>query len=115
MNFKVQKPMYYASNVLIGVKTKYLKIDVLMIAARKLRHYFQAHPISVLTNQPLKQILQLPDPFGQLLKWSIKLSKFHINYRPRMAIKVQALANFITEFTYDVTLKPEVEATEDQN
>ncbi|GFS37771.1 hypothetical protein Acr_00g0053840 [Actinidia rufa] len=45
----------------------------LMIAARKLRHYFQAHSIIVLTNQPLKQILQRPDTSGRLLKWSIEL------------------------------------------
>ncbi|GFS37316.1 hypothetical protein Acr_00g0051350 [Actinidia rufa] len=45
----------------------------LMIAARKLRHYFQSHPIIVLTDQPLKQILQRPDTSGRLLKWSIEL------------------------------------------
>ncbi|GFS36997.1 hypothetical protein Acr_00g0049130 [Actinidia rufa] len=39
----------------------------------KLRHYFQAHSIIVLTDQPLKQILQRPDTSGRLLKWSIEL------------------------------------------
>ena len=66
----------------------------------KLRHYFQAHPIIVLTDQPLKHILQQPDTSGRLLKWSIELSEFHIEYQPRMATKVQAFANFITEFTH---------------
>ena len=59
---KVQKPVHYVSKVLIKVETRYLKIEklayALMIAARKLRHYFQAHSIVVLIDQPLKQILQ---------------------------------------------------------
>ena len=79
-----------------------------MIASRKLSHYFQAHPIVVLTNEPLKQILQQLDTLGRLLKWSIELSKFHIDYRPRMAIKAQALAYFRAEFTHDVALELEV-------
>lgn len=32
-------------------------------------------------------------------KWSVDLSKFHIEYEPRTAIKGQVLANFIAEFT----------------
>ena len=60
----------------------------------------------MLTDQPLKQILQQPDTSGRLLKWSIELSEFHIDYRPRMAIKGQALANFVVEFTYDIAPKP---------
>ena len=51
---KVQKTLYYVSKVFIGIETKYLKIEklthALLIAARKLRHYFQAHPIVVLIN-----------------------------------------------------------------
>ena len=55
---KVQKPVYYVSKVLMGAETRYLKIEkpsyALLIAAKKLQHYFQAHPIVVLTDQPLK-------------------------------------------------------------
>ncbi|GFS38849.1 hypothetical protein Acr_00g0059790 [Actinidia rufa] len=51
---RVQKPVYYVSKVLMGAETRYLKIEklayALMIAARKLRHNFQAHPIAVLTD-----------------------------------------------------------------
>ncbi|GFS45972.1 hypothetical protein Acr_00g0099270 [Actinidia rufa] len=78
----------------------------LMIAARKLRHYFQAHPIIVLTDQPLKHILQRPNTSGRLLKWSIELSEFHIEYKPRTAIKAEALADFIVESTHEDTPQP---------
>ncbi|GFZ05230.1 hypothetical protein Acr_17g0008020 [Actinidia rufa] len=121
---KVQKPVYYASKVLMGAKTRYLKIKkltyALLIASRKLRHYFQSHPIAVLTDQLLKQILQRPDTSGRLLKWSIEPNEFHISYRPRMAIKAQTLVDFIAEFTYNATpeLKitlPEVKTPKEQN
>ena len=58
---KIQRPMYYVSNVLIRTKSRYLKIEklayALIIATRKLYHYFQEHLIVVLTNQPFKHIL----------------------------------------------------------
>ena len=40
-----------------------------------------------------------PDAIGRLIQWSIKLSEFDIDYRPRTAIKAQALADFIAKFT----------------
>ena len=91
----------------MGGEIRYLKIEkltyTLLIAARKLYYYFLAHPVTVLTSQPLKKILQRPDTSGRLFKWSIELSEFHINFKPRMAIKGQALANFMAKFTYNVT------------
>lgn len=112
---KIQKPIYYVSKTLIGAGVRYPRIEkiayALMIAARKFRHYLQAHSIIVLTDQPLKQILQRPDTSGRLLKWSIELSEFHIEYKPRIAIKAQALADFIMEFTHETQPEtaPEVE------
>ena len=40
-----------------------------------------------------------PDAIGRLIQWSIELSEFDIDYQPRTAIKAQALADFIAEFT----------------
>ncbi|GFZ01032.1 hypothetical protein Acr_14g0006670 [Actinidia rufa] len=115
---KIQKPIYYVSKTLIGAEVRYPRIEkiayALMIAARKLRHYFQAHSIIVLTDQPLKQILQRPDTSGRLLKWSIELSEFHIEYKPRTAIKAQALADFIVESTYEDTPQPETTPLEEE-
>ena len=71
----------------------------LVTASRKLRPYFQSHTIRVLTNYPLRQILQKLDASCRLLKWAIELSQFDIEFLPRPAIKGQALADFIAEFT----------------
>ncbi|XP_022883423.1 uncharacterized protein LOC111400228 [Olea europaea var. sylvestris] len=54
-----------------------------------------AHSIEVLTNFPLKQVLQRTNASGRLLKWAIELSEFDILFRPRHAIKSQALADFV--------------------
>ncbi|KAL5538664.1 hypothetical protein UlMin_044966 [Ulmus minor] len=72
----------------------------LMVAARKLRPYFQAHTIIIPTKFPLKQVFQKPEASGRLAKWSIELGEFDIQFKPRTAIKGQALADFIAEFTY---------------
>ncbi len=68
-------------------------------AARKLRSYFQAHTIVLLTNHPLQKAMNKPDTVGRLIQWSIELSEFDIDYQPRTAIKAQVLADFIAEFT----------------
>ena len=72
-------------------------IFTLTVSAQRLRPYFQAHAIVVLTNQPLRAILHRPDTSGRLAKWAMKLSEFDIQYRPRPALKAQVLADFIAE------------------
>ncbi|XP_052185282.1 uncharacterized protein LOC127796919 [Diospyros lotus] len=100
---QVDRPVYYVSKVLQGPETRYPFIEkvalALLNASRKLRPYFQAHSISVLTDQPLRSILQKPKCSGRLTKWSIELSEYDIQYHPRQAIKGQALADFIVECT----------------
>ena len=62
----VQYPIYYTSNAMFDVETRYPL--ALVVAARKLRPYFQVFPISVITNQPLLQTLHMPDASGRLVK-----------------------------------------------
>ena len=94
---------YYISKQLINVETRYPEMEkltlALVIVSRKLRPYFHLHIIHVLTNYPLRQVLQKPDASGRLLKWAIELSQFDIEFKSQTTIKGQALANFIAEFT----------------
>ncbi|KAK3015873.1 hypothetical protein RJ639_007817 [Escallonia herrerae] len=89
----VQKPIYYVSKVLQDVETRYPKIDkialALIISARRLRPYFQSHTIIVLTDQASRR----------LVNWSVELGEFDLQYKPRTAVKAQALADFIVECT----------------
>ena len=74
------------------------------MSARKFRPYFQAHSIIVLSNHPLRQILQSPDTSGRMIKWAITLGEFDISYQPKPAEKGQAMADFIADFTYPVDI-----------
>ncbi|KAK3004949.1 hypothetical protein RJ639_020196 [Escallonia herrerae] len=87
----VQKPIYYVSKVLQDVETRYPKIDkialALIILARHLR-----------PPTTWKGLLS-PEASGRLVNWSVELGEFNIQYKPRTAIKVQALADFIVKCT----------------
>ena len=71
----------------------------LVTVARKLKPYFQAHTIIVLTDQPLKSAINSPEAAGRMARWAIELSEFDIQYRPQTAIKGQAMADFFAEYT----------------
>ena len=65
---KVQKPMYYASRALRGAEERYPPMEklafALVTAARKLKPYFQAHTINVLTDKPLRRAMSNPEVAG---------------------------------------------------
>uniref|UniRef100_A0A2N9J111 RNA-directed DNA polymerase n=1 Tax=Fagus sylvatica TaxID=28930 RepID=A0A2N9J111_FAGSY len=100
----VQKAVYYTSRALRGAEERYTNMEklafALLIASRKLRPYFQAHSIIVMTDYPIRKAMNKPDAAGRLVQWSIEMGEFDIDYRPRTAIKAQALADFIAEFTH---------------
>ena len=52
-----------------------------------------------MTDQPIKKAMNKPEAAGRMVQWVIELSQFYIEYRPQTAVKAQALANFIAEFT----------------
>ena len=68
---RVQKPVYYTSRVLRGAEGRYSMMEklafALVTASRKLRHYFQAHVINVLTDHPLKKAIKKLEAAGQLI------------------------------------------------
>ena len=72
----------------------------LVIVARKLKPYFQAYVINVLTNHPLKKAKNKLEVVEQLIQWAMELSsEFDVRYKPREAIKSQFLADLIVKFT----------------
>jgi hypothetical protein len=99
----IQKPVYFVSKSLHVTEERYPQIEKLaftfVMALRKLRPYFQAHTIRVLTEYPLKKVMQKLDLSGRLANWAIELGQFDLEFVPRNAIKGQALADFLAEFT----------------
>nr|GFA34193.1 reverse transcriptase domain-containing protein [Tanacetum cinerariifolium] len=96
-----QTPIYFISRALQGPKLNYTPMEKLVLslvfAAKRLRRYFQAHPIAVITDQPIKQIMSRPDVAGRLQKYCVMLGEHNITYRPRTSVKGQILADFLIE------------------
>ena len=87
--------------MLLDAETRYSNLEkmvlALVTAKKKLMHYFEYHPVTVITNYPIRQILSKPDLSGRLTKWAIELGIYEIKYIPRAAKKSQVIANFLVE------------------
>jgi len=100
--------------VLSETKARYPQIQKLIyaviLARRKLRHYFLGHPITVVSSFPLGEIIiyapgKAIKATRRIAKWSVELMSETLTYAPRKAIKSQALVDFIAEWT-DSQLPP---------
>ena len=73
-----QRPVYFVSRAFQGAEERYPRMEklalALMTAARKLKPYFQAHVIVVLTNQPLRKAMSNPEAAGRMALWAIELA-----------------------------------------
>ena len=94
--------MYYVSKAMVDAETCYLPLEklilALVMAARKLMHYFQGHSIGVLTDYPLRSVLRSAEASGRVSKWALELGQYDIQFLPKTAIKGQVLADFVAEF-----------------
>jgi hypothetical protein len=100
---KKQAPIYFVSEVLSLSKKNYTELEkvlyAVLMASRKLRHYFQAYHIIVPSSQPLMDIMRNREATGRIGKWATELNEFSIDYVHRFSIQSQALANFIADWT----------------
>jgi hypothetical protein len=64
----VQRPVYFISEVLSETKIRYPQIQKLLYAViltrRKLQHYFESHPVTVVSSFPLGEIIQCREALG---------------------------------------------------
>ncbi|XP_071739877.1 uncharacterized protein [Rutidosis leptorrhynchoides] len=94
---KIQKHVYFVSKALAG-----------------------RHPVHVLTNMPVKQVLTKPEISGRLTLWAVELGAYQISYFPRSAVKGQVLVDYLAEISGELevindrtALKPVVDETWD--
>ena len=99
---EIQRSVYNVSKSLHEVEIRYLPLEKAILAVvhgtRKLPHYFQAHTVVVLTQLPLKAVLQSANYTGRIVKWGTILGAFDIKYMPRTSVKGQILADLVTKF-----------------
>ena len=102
-HLKVQRPVYFIGEVLTNAKVRCPQVHKLIYAVlmttRKLLHYFTEHEVMVITSFLLGDIIRNHDAVGRISKWALKLMGHDIWYLPCTAIKSQALANFVAEWT----------------
>jgi hypothetical protein len=101
--YPVQHPVYFISEVLGSSKNKYPQVQkrlyTVLLTARKLRHYFDDHKVTIVTGFPIGDILHNKEAIGRIAKWACELGAHDIEFRPRTAIKTQALVDFVSEWT----------------
>jgi ribonuclease HI len=111
----VQCLVYYLSEVLTLSKQNYPHYQKVVygvyMAARKLKHYFEERPITVLSTTPLSEIIGCKDATGRVAKWAIELAAHTIQYKPRTVIKSQIIADFFADWGEHQYLPPALDST----
>jgi hypothetical protein len=87
----IQRPVYFLGQILAERKTRYPHIQKILyrvyLAKKKLVHYFDAHPVTMVTSFPLGEIVNNRDATRRIAKWAMELMAYDIAYAPRTAIK----------------------------
>ena len=93
--------VFFVSKSLTDAETRYSHLErvalALRTAAQKLHPYFQAHPVVVLTDLPLRGTIHKLDLSGRMAHWVMELSEYGIQFKPRLSKKGKVLADFIAE------------------
>jgi hypothetical protein len=102
-----QCSVYYVSEVLTTSKCNMTELEkiayVVVMASRKLCHYFEAFKVRVTTDRGLGELFRNPEASVRIAKWAVELSSYHITFEPRTTIKSQVLADFIVDWTGPIT------------
>uniref|UniRef100_A0A2N9IR83 Integrase catalytic domain-containing protein n=1 Tax=Fagus sylvatica TaxID=28930 RepID=A0A2N9IR83_FAGSY len=98
-----EKPIYFVSRALRDAETRYSGAEqaclALIYASQRLRHYFLAHKIQLMTkSHPIRSLLHRPVLSGRLAQWFLQLSQYEINIETPTAIKSQAIADLLAQF-----------------
>jgi len=100
---QTQKPIYFVSKALQGPEVRYQGLEkaalAVVFSTRRLRHYFQSFTVVVMTDLPIRKVLQKPDVVGRMVRWVVELSEFDFQYEPRGPIKGQVYADFVAELS----------------
>ena len=98
-----QVHIYFVFEALNGSKLLYSEMEkmayAVVMAACKLRYYFQSHKIKVPTSFPLRDMFENREASGKIGKWAAQLAEHTIDFISRSAIKSQVLADFIADWT----------------
>jgi hypothetical protein len=103
---RVEQPIYYVSHALKDAESRYSGAKrsclALIYASQRLRHYFLAHKVQLMTkSHPIRSLLQWPVLFGRLAQWLLQLSQYEIATETSTAIKSQAIVDLLAQFPWE--------------
>ena len=85
-----QFPIYFVSKALSRAKLNCTELEkiayTIIMASRKLKHYFQAHCIRDLSAQPLEALFHNTEAIGCINKWAMELNEYIEDFEHRSAI-----------------------------
>ncbi|GJX85673.1 reverse transcriptase domain-containing protein [Tanacetum coccineum] len=91
----------FLAKTLNEAKRNYAPMEKLALSlihmTKRLRRYFEAHPVKVITDQLIKNILNNTETSKKLAKYDVELGAYNITFIPRNAVKGQVLADFLSE------------------
>jgi hypothetical protein len=91
-----QCPVYFVFEVLTASKCNMTELEkipyAVVMASRKLGHYFEAHKVRVTSDRGLGDLFRNPKASTRIAKWAAELSGYNITFEPRTTIKSQVLA-----------------------
>uniref|UniRef100_A0A2N9G1I9 RNA-directed DNA polymerase n=1 Tax=Fagus sylvatica TaxID=28930 RepID=A0A2N9G1I9_FAGSY len=99
----VEQPIYYVSHTLKDAESRYSGAEqsclALIYASQRLRHYFLAHKVQLMTkSHPIRSLLHRSVLSGRLAQWLLQLSQYEIIAETPTAIKSQAIADLLAQF-----------------
>src|SRR4051812_5479850 len=111
----IQRPIYYLSMLLNKSQQRYPHYQKLLLAvimtSRKVSHYFDEHPITIVSSAPLAYILNNIGVTGRVTEWNIELSPRDLQFKHPTAIKAQVLPDFLVEWIEVQTQGPQTYQT----